>query len=246
MKEHIVPSLAEPVGNLWKELQSKYTKDNNFLVASPLSSTPLPVYQWIIDNAEQFENWYRVRFVLMDEMLEGENPPFNYVPTDDPASYEGFAKRHLLEPISKKVTISTEVIKPEASGIKGFDTEIDLLILAIGVKGNYANVMPGTTEETGWHIAHLTPEFRQTHTQQGSQSYEGANFREYGMSLGPQQVLSAKNVVVIISGDKKKNLAKELLSRDSFDPEFPLSIIYHPKVHDRVEVYLTEDVAPCA
>lgn len=243
MKEKIVPSLAEPVGNLWKNLQSKYTKDDNFLVASPLSSTPLSIYEWIINNAEKFENWDKVRFVLMDEMLEGERPPFTYVPVNDLASYEGFAGKHLLKPLQEKTGIRIPIIKPNAGQIEDFDKEIDLLILAIGVKGNYANVMPGTAEKIGWHITHLIPEFRQAHTQQGSQSFEGANFREYGMSLGPQQVLSAKNVVVIINGEKKKDLAKELLSYDSFDPEFPLSIIYHPQIQDRVKIYLTEDAA---
>ena len=243
MKEKIVPSLAEPVGNLWKDLQSKHTKDGNFLVASPLSSTPLPIYEWVINHAKEFENWDKVRFVLMDEMLEGEKPPFTYVPTSDPASYEGFARKHLLEPLEQKIDIQIPIIKPEVLDVENFSTEIDLLILAIGVKGNYANVMPETTEETSWHVAHLTSEFRQVHTQKGSQSYEGANFREYGMSLGPQQVLSAKNVVVIISGEKKKDLVKELTSRNLFDPKFPLSIIYHPQVRDRIKIYLTQDAA---
>ena len=241
MRKEVVPSLGEPVGNLWKNLQSKHTKEGLFFVASPLSSTPLPIYRWIIDNSEQFANWDKVRFVLMDEMLGGEKPPFRYVPTSDFASYEGFAHRHFLDPLQEKIGVVVPVLKPEAASIGDFNTEIDLLILAIGVKGNYANVMPGTSKETGWHVAHLIPEFRQTHTQQGSQSYAGANFREYGMSLGPQQVLSAKNVVVIISGEKKKELVKELLSYNSFDPNFPLSIIYHPQVRDRVEIYLTED-----
>ncbi len=82
-------------------------------------------------------------------------------------------------------------------------------------------------------------EFKQYHE---TKAYKDSHFRDYGMSLGPQQVLNTKHVVVIISGEKKKDLAQELLSRDSFDPEFPLSIIHHPKVWDRVEVYLTEDV----
>lgn len=241
MKKEVVSSLAEPVGNIWKDLQSRYTKDRNFSVASPLSSTPLPIYQWIIERAEEFESWDKVRFVLMDEMLEGEKAPFSYVSVNDPASYEGFARRNFLQLLQEKTGIEIPVLKPEASHIENFDTEINLLILAIGVKGNYANVMPGTPEKTGWHVAHLIPEFRQVHTQKGSESYEGADFREYGMSLGPQQVLSAKNVVVIISGEKKKDLAKELLARDAFDPKFPLSIIYHPKSRDKVQVYLTED-----
>jgi len=242
MKEVIVPSLAEPVGNVWKNLQAKYTKEGNFFVASPLSSTPLPIYEWIVKNCGNFENWDKVRFVLMDEMLEGNRPPFKYVPVDDPASYEGFARKHLLTPLAKAVPASQEAIKPEEANIENFETPIDLLILAIGVKGNYANVMPGTPEQTSWHIAHLIPEFRQAHTQQGSKSYEGANFREYGMSLGPQQVLNAKNILVIISGGEKRELARELLSHRSFVPEFPLSIIYHPQTIDKTTIYLTEDV----
>lgn len=241
MKTVVVPSLAEKVGAIWKELQAKYTKDGVFYVASPLSSTPLPIYQWIIDHAAEFQNWDKVRFILMDEMLQGEKSPFKYVPITDPASYEGFAQKNFLESLSKKAPISTEVVKPNASRIEEFHTEIDLLILAIGVKGNYANVMPGVPEEIGWHIAHLTPEFRQAHTKE-SGAYEGADFREYGMSLGPQQVLAAKNIVVIISGEKKRELTKRLLSSDSFNPEFPLSIIYHPKVKARVEIYITNDV----
>ena len=243
MKKEIVPSLSEPVGALWKNLQAKNTREKgSFSVASPLSSTPLPIYAWIVDHASEFESWDKVRFVLMDEMLEGDKPPFNYVPVEDPASYEGFARRNFLNPLQNKTGVDVGVIKPDAEKIEQFDTEIDLLILALGIKGNYANVMPQTSEETGWHVAHLIPEFRQAHTKQGSGSYEGAEFREYGMSLGPQQILSAKNVVVIISGEKKRDFAKELLSYDSFDPEFPLSIIYHPKVRDRVTIYIAEDV----
>jgi 6-phosphogluconolactonase/glucosamine-6-phosphate isomerase/deaminase len=242
MKQSIVPSLGEPVGIVWQELQNKYTQNDNFFVASPLSGTPLSVYDWVIRNAKSFNNWERVKFVLMDEMLEGERPPFTYVSVTDHASYEGFAKKHLLDPLHKEVSINEEVIKPELNAIESFETPIDLLILALGTQGNYANVMPDTPESTGWHIAHLTPEFRQTHTQQRSASYAGAYFREYGMSLGPRQVLKAKNVVVTISGNKKRELTKQLFSFSSFNSEFPLSIIYHSELRDRVEIFLTEDV----
>jgi len=105
-----------------------------------------------------------------------------------------------------------------------------------------ANVMPGIPERCGWLVAQLTPEFRQAHTQQNSPSYAGARFREYGMSLGPAQVLDADHVVVIASGAKKQRLVEQLLAYDSFSPDFPLSIVYHPRVADRVTLFLTEDV----
>jgi 6-phosphogluconolactonase/glucosamine-6-phosphate isomerase/deaminase len=240
MRVEIVSSLAEPVGTIWKNHQSE--EKGHFFVASPLSSTPLSIYRWIVEHAGEFSSWDNVRFVLMDEMLKGDKPPFAYVPLDDPASYEGFAQKNFLTPLEKKTGVSVHVSKPHPKHIESFSKPLNLLILALGVQGNYANVMPGTPESTGWHVSHLTPEFRQSHTQGGGQSYGGANFREYGMSLGPQQVLSAENVVVIISGEKKRELAKKLLSYTSFDESFPLSIIYHPEVIEKTAIYATEDV----
>jgi glucosamine-6-phosphate deaminase len=234
VRKEVVSSLAEPVGSLWKDVQNAQTKSGKIFVASPLSSTPLPIYEWIIQHASEFENWDKVRFVLMDEMMEDGQ----YVGSQDQASYEGFAKKHFLNPLEQATGIQLPIIKPSEEQVQQFSPEIDLLILAIGVKGNYANVMPGTAEETGWHIAKLLPEFNQYHQ---NTAYSGSTFREYGMSLGPQQVLNSKNAVVIISGEKKKELAGELFSHDSFDPQFPLSIIYHPKVQDRVTVFITKD-----
>ena len=240
MRVEIVSSLAEPVGTLWRKLQSE--ESGHFFVAASLSSTPLPIYQWIVEHADEFSSWEKTQFVLMDEMLEGNKPPFSYIPLSDPASYEGFAQKHFLTSLQEKIKITVPVVKPHPDHIESFSKPINLLILALGVHGNYANVMPGTLENTGWHIAHLTDEFKQAHTQLGSQSYEGARFGEYGMSLGPQQVFSAKNVVVIISGEKKRELARQLLSYKEFVQDFPLSIIHHPKVSEKTIIYATEDV----
>jgi 6-phosphogluconolactonase/glucosamine-6-phosphate isomerase/deaminase len=242
MKEFVVPSLAIPVGSIWRDMQEHITTKRNFFVAAPLSSTPLPVYHWIVEHSNTFSGWEKVKFVLMDEMVQGERPPFRYINKEDAASYEGFANRNFFEALHDRIASSVEIVKPDLVRLDEFSTPLDLLILALGVKGNYANVMPGTQEHVGWHVAHLLSEFKQAHTEKGSTSYAGATFTEYGMSLGPQQVLSAGKVVVIISGEKKKELTKELKSYSSFNPAFPLSIIYHPNISDRVEMYITEDV----
>jgi 6-phosphogluconolactonase/glucosamine-6-phosphate isomerase/deaminase len=174
--------------------------------------------------------------------VEGERGSLRYVSVQDPASYEAFAYAHLLDPLRKKTGASIPVLKPDLDALDSFKPRIDLLILALGVGGNYANVMPGTKRPVGWHVAGLLPEFRQAHTQAGSESYAGAQFREFGMSLGPQQVLAAGRVVVIVRGEKKHQLTEELLTYDKFDPEFPLSIIYDADVTERVDVFIQDDV----
>jgi 6-phosphogluconolactonase/glucosamine-6-phosphate isomerase/deaminase len=244
MRIHIVPSLAQPVGALWKRVQQHYVGHGNgvFHIASPLSSTPLPIYRWLIKNSSALPYWENVTFVLMDEQLDGGAAPFRYVCRDDPASYEGFAYRHLLDPLAKETGVVVPVVKPNPMAINDFMIDIHLLILALGVNGNYANVMPGTREDVGWHVSQLTPEFREAHTHADSQSYAGAGFREYGMSLGPEQVLHAHHIAIVISGAHKHDDARRLFDVDSFVPTFPLSIIHHPRARDRVDVFITEDV----
>lgn len=236
MRLQVVPDLAESVGLLWRELQEQYTSRDGFTVAAPLSSTPLPIYRWVVDNATTFSCWGDVKFVLMDEQLDGTAVLFRYVSLQDPASYEGFARRHFLDPLHAVTKETIPVVKPQPEAIASFDVKIHLLVLAVGVDGNYANVMPGTAADVGWHVAQLTPAFQQVHTNQGSQSYAGASFREYGMSLGPQQVMDADHVAVIASGARKRSLVKKLVSLTSFTPDFSLSIIYDPVVRNKVTI----------
>lgn len=241
--------LAVYVGSLWRTLQAAYTKTGLFFVSSPLSSTPLPLYTWVINHSKEFENWSRFQFVLMDEQVE-QNHDYHYVPLSDAACYERFAREKFLDPLQAYTNIDTEqiLLKPYLNDLNHFSKMleehkgIDLLILAIGTKGHYAQVMPGTPLETDFHIARLIPQLAQTHTRKGSQTYKGAQFSSYGMSLGPKQVVTAKNIILMITGSNKKELARQLFAHDSFDPEFPISIIYNPLVAPKTHVLLTKDV----
>ncbi len=236
------------LGERWRVYQAKHTKRGLFFVSSPLSSTPLPLYRWVIENADSFENWDNFRFILMDEQVD-RNHNVSYVDSNDSASYEKFLREKLLNPLQRYLgDINRAILRPGLQDLGAFDgmieehNGIDLLILAIGARGHYAQVMPGISLDTGFHIARLIPEFIETHTK-ASGPYQGARFREYGMSLGPRQVLSAKNVIVMITGESKRELAEQLLSYDSFDPEYPISIIHHPEVREKTEVFISKDAS---
>lgn len=235
--------LASFVGEFWRNLQSAV--EDEFFIACPLSSTPLPLYNWVVENASSFDKWNKVKFVLMDDQVEASEP-FQYVSAEDEASYEKFAKDKFLD----RLSVAVPILKPDLERMGNFDQMIethgglDLLVLAIGAKGHYAQVMPGTSLETGFHVAKLIPELVQAHTKKGSESYEGARFREYGMSLGPRQVLGAKNVLVIITGESKRELVQELLSYESFDQKFPLSIIHEPSVQAKTQLLISQEVLP--
>lgn len=162
--------LAEFLGSKWKELQEKHGRNGVFLVSSPLSSTPIPLYDWLVRNADSISHWDKMKFVLMDEQVDQTR--VTYIPRDDSASYERFAREKLLDRLKHKIGEPNRVIvKPDLKDLSKLDKEIeahggiDLLVLAIGAKGHYAQVMPTTPTETGFHVARLIPEFITAHTQ---------------------------------------------------------------------------------
>lgn len=247
----VVDDVGPAVGRRWQDLQEQVARcDRDFWVSAPLSATPLPVYRWLIAHAGGISGWNRMRFVLMDEQLDGvDTSNLAYVASTDPASYTGFALRNFLEPLRHEVELDQQaLIIPGLDDLSGFGHMIDrrggldLVILALGVGGNYANVMPGTGINTGWHVTKLTDEYRDVHTRPGSASYEGARFRHHGMSLGPQQILRAAAVIVVVSGGHKSALFRRLTERQEFDADFPLSVIHAPAVRERVTLIITPDV----
>ena len=249
IKPHIVETLGEPVGQLWKNLQTQYTQKGDFLVASPLSRTPLPIYEWLLEHAESVPHWNKFKFVFMDDQIRKIKGKLQYVSNDDSASLEGYGRKHFLHSLSRKTHVSADniILKPNPENFSTFDTfleqhgGIDLLVLAIGEEGHYAMCMPSIPIETGYHAARVTHKVITQHTEKGGVA-EGADFNEQAMSLGPKQVVGAKHIVIIISGVNKRELTKQLFSYTSFDPAFPMSIIFHPKVKNKVQIFLTRDV----
>lgn len=243
-----IDALAEAAGEIWLSMQTA-AQTSEFWLASPLSNTPRALYAWVIRECRRFQNWEKFRFVMMDEQLLNTEAP-EYVPADHPASFIAFARRELLNPLrALGVPLSSDpVIIPELSELARFDAVvtgrkgIDLLVLAVGLDGHYAQVMPGTRLNVGYHVANLPGEYIDSHTRTPAGAFFGTQFSPRGMSLGPQQVLGAQRVLVILSGATKRAVTRRLLNETAFNPEFPISIVLHPDLVERVTILMTEDV----
>jgi 6-phosphogluconolactonase/glucosamine-6-phosphate isomerase/deaminase len=240
--------LAEFVGTQWRDYQNNTSPNAPFIVSSPLSSTPKPLYRWVIENSARFSNWSQFRFLIMDEQF-AVGIEHTYVESSAPTSFVRFARTELIDPLSSRASVEHEhsIILPNLDQLSQVDVSlsdhggIDLLILAVGLDGHYAQVMPGTPLTTGYHVAKLSKELSAGHTYEPSSPFFGHAMSEYGMSLGPMQVLQAKAVYVLITGEQKRAVTKRLMTASEFDPNFPISVVKHPRVRERVTICLTKD-----
>ena len=240
--------VAEKVFSLWKELAN--STEGEFYVAAPLSSTPLLLYQMIINRSDEINHWENFRFLFMDEMLE-ENGE-GYVSREDDASYVSFAIEYLLGPLAKKynLDLSQIMMLPELETFDDFERRLnehgglDLLVLATGAGGHFAQVVPGTPLDTGFHIADLNkiPGYAEKHE---NGAYKGATFRDKGMSLGYRQVRGSQKTILMLTGNgaDKIEASTELFSpqRSRFTGEFPISILYHPEVAKKTKVFVSKE-----
>ncbi|MBX9720237.1 MAG: 6-phosphogluconolactonase, partial [Candidatus Obscuribacterales bacterium] len=80
--------------------------------------------------------------------------------------------------------------------------------------------------QAGIHIAKLTDQ-----TQQHPMIQSAENKPGFGYTLGMANLLQAKKIFLLVSGEHKKGQLKRLLER-KMDTEFPASFLWlHPDVH---------------
>ncbi|WP_343670491.1 galactosamine-6-phosphate isomerase [Chitinophaga sp.] len=102
---------------------------------------------------------------------------------------------------------------------------IDICILGLGMNGHLALNEPGSALESQCHVARLDPQSLE-HPMLGD-----GERPQYGLTLGMAEILQAKQIVLLISGEKKKEIAYKLLSSKSVTTILPASFVWlHPHV----------------
>lgn len=135
---------------------------------------------------------------------------------------------------------------------KTFDSDIqkqgglDLVIMGIGKNGHFCGNQPGTFDSwnTGTRLVRTdeTPylrEYSRKLLHNDFHSEDTSRIPEYYITMGPKTIMSAKNIIFLLSGKEKAETAKKAF----FDPvtmEFPVSIF---QLHPHVTIVLDEAAA---
>lgn len=112
---------------------------------------------------------------------------------------------------------------------------IDVAIVGLGMNGHVGMNEPGTSVNSRTHIAEIHPV-----TQQVGQKY----FKEdttltHGLTLGIQTLLDAKFIMLVVSGKKKAEIVKQVLTQ-TITNEYPASLLRN---HQHFYVYLDKEAA---
>lgn len=197
------------------------------VLALPTGSTPLALYAELVRRSRGgFANLAEARIFDLDE--------YRGLPSSDPSSYAAFIRAHLAAPLGL-ADDHVRLLRGDAPDPQAEcdDYEraiaqlggIDLCVLGLGENGHIAFNEPGSAWDTRTRVVELAASTR-ARIEAGSTGPRPVP--THGLTLGIQNVLEARQTLLLIAGPNKL-AAKAALVRGVQDPAWPAtSLLRHP------------------
>ena len=161
------------------------------------------------------------------------------IPENHHVSCEFFLRKKLLEPLEipeeRYFSFKSNPEDPEAECRRiRYELEtvgpIDICILGLGANGHLALNEPASRLQANAHVATLSEESLQ-HPMIASLEQKPS----YGLTLGMEEILSSKLIIMLVTGKEKKQIAERFLER-KVSSELPASYLWqHPQVECLVD-----------
>lgn len=178
------------------------------LLCIATGSSPTLLYQNLAKESQKHEQLFQeIRIIPLDEWVG--------LPTPE-GSCHTYINEHVLTPlqISKAryfgFNAAAEQLENECERIQELiirEGPIDICILGIGKNGHLGFNEPANTLQLHCHVANLAPQ-----SQEHSMIETAQAKPTKGLTLGMQDILAAKKIILLVSGSGKEAVTKQLLS----------------------------------
>jgi len=181
---------------------------------------------------ESPEYFREIRVLMLDEW-------YGLAP-EDPNSCNTFLQKHVIQPLAiskdRYYPFKSDAPEPEKEcrrmqAILSQQGPIDICILGMGRNGHIGFNEPADSLTPYCHVAPLS-EMSKNH----AMIAEIESPPEFGLTLGMVDILQAKKIILLLTGDSKRNVIEELLSK-KITTQLPASLLW---LHAHVECYLDE------
>ncbi|MBT8235820.1 MAG: 6-phosphogluconolactonase [Bacteroidia bacterium] len=171
-----------------------------------------------------------LRILMLDE--------WHGLAADDPNSCNAFLNKYLVRPlaISKErcFFFDGNTSEPEKEcermvALLSQQGPIDVCILGMGINGHLGFNEPAASLSPHCHLSKLS-ETSKKHAMICSMRSPP----EFGITLGMEDILQSKKIILLLSGKSKQEVIEKLLSKE-ISPQLPASFLWQ---HPNVECYL--------
>jgi galactosamine-6-phosphate isomerase len=224
---------ASAAGHITAQLQRK--PDSLLILAT--GASPAQTYALLAQQGRAEPALCRgMRILKLDE--------WGGLAMDDPATCEMALRSALVQPLEigsdRFLGWKSDPadVAEECARIRRLLDEIgpaDLCVLGLGLNGHLGFNEPGDTAQPEPHRAELSPE-----SQQHSMLSQARRQPAFGLTLGMRDILRSREVLLLVSGAKKRAQLTRLLTPE-ITPQFPASFLW---LHPALTIYCDEAALP--
>jgi glucosamine-6-phosphate deaminase len=222
-------STQEAVATVVTHILDKISSHPSSVIGLATGRTMEPVYDlWVKTAIEQKLDLDKCFFFMLDEYLG--------ISQDHPSSFKSYIDKRLIQPLGlhydQFAFPPVQLVKEGRAGEHYEEliqqaSGIDLQLLGLGVNGHIGFNEPGTSFESTVHVVRLKEETRQDNARFFDSIEEVPNF---AITMGIKDILRAKKILLIASGQNKAMAIKEMLE-GKIREEVPCTILQnHPDV----------------
>lgn len=225
---------AEQMGYLAAlEVAKTLNEKKNSVLILPTGSTPLPVYKNIAEMYERGEVSFKdaVTFNL-DEYIG--------ISEEHPERYYNFMMKNLFSKVDMKaenINIpDSKTSDPEKECVRYEEKYknagcADIAMLGIGQNGHIGFNEPGTPFTSVTHVTDIT----ESTVKANARFFENEDqVPKKAMTMGISTILSAKKILLLITGKSKHEILMRLLKQSSADEGIPASVLLE---HENTVIY---------
>ena len=202
-------------------------KKPDAVICLATGSTPLLTYRYFVEKVRQRQmDISQVTFVKLDEWVG--------IPLQTPGTCESFLQQHIVQPLGLQEEQligfrSENIDKKECERVTDLIASkggIDLCVLGLGKNGHLGLNEPGEDLEPFCHISNLDEQ-----TRQHDMLKTAGHSVEQGITLGLKDILNAKEILLLIAGEGKKEATRKYLTQ-TVSTSIPASFLWlHSKVN---------------
>jgi len=205
----------------------------NLLLCAATGNSPTETYKKLILQKANFDS-SQLRIIKLDE--------WGGVLMNNPQTCEQYLQQYLIRPLdisperyfafqSKSEDPVNEIARMQT--ILTVNGTIDICILGLGLNGHIAFNEPAEQLEPNCHIATLSKQ-----SMQHSMASEMDSKPTYGLTLGMADILQSKLIIMLVSGQNKKDIITKFLSKQ-ITTQIPASFLW---LHKNVQCFIDEQI----
>lgn len=236
MKIIKVKSYEEGSKKAFEIVKEVLTSKKEVVLGLATGSSPIGLYKEMIqDHKENGQSYQDVTTVNLDEYMG--------LPREHQESYYTFMHRNLFDHIDIK---EENIHLPSSIGdmdenVKKYEEVLakykpDVQILGVGANGHIGFNEPGTSFDSRTHTVTLAQKTREDNARFFNDISEVPT---HAITMGVQNILEAKKIVLVAFGDNKKDAVYGLVNGEITE-DLPASIL---QKHDDVTIIVDEEAA---